>query len=387
VIRVNVTHLAVAAVAAVSACRPGPPPDQPPLGQLPTAVTTAEPSWLPFRVAAGKPVQQDPREVHLTDLRQLTFDGKAGAATWSPDGRRLLYEATQPGTSCSRIDQLDLDTGRIDRLPPGRGWAMGVVFGPRDSSHVLFAFTGAPGPQCVPPSERYRFDRLVLPTCDIYALDLPSGDLEPVISSPAYDGSLASTPDGAWVVLTSSRGGDPELYVARSDGSDLTKITDTPGYDGYAAYSPDGTKIVWLSERLAAEDIPAFRSQLAKGVVQPAKLSLMMAGARGQHPQVLVDDGAHNITPTFFPDSQRVLFASNRDGVPGQGSPNFELYAVDPDAPATAAGGPPLKRLTYYEGFDGAPAWSPDGRHVVFTSNRLAEKPGETNLFVAAWKE
>lgn len=386
--RLKSIHLVLAAAAACSACRPGTAVERPPLGQLPDAVTTAEPSWLPFRITVGKPAEADPRETHLRDLRQLTFDGKAGAATWSPDGGKLLYEATQPGTSCSRIDALDLRTGSAERLPPGRGWAMGVVFGPRDFDHVLFAFIAAPGPQCVQPSERYRFDRLVLPTCDIYALDLPTGDLEPVIGSPAYDGSLAATTDGTWLALTSSRSGDPELYVARSDGSELTRITASPGYDGQAAYSPDGTKLVWLSQRLAPEQIAAFREQLAGGVIEPSGLALMLAGARGQHPTVLFDDGAHNVTPTFFPDSRRVLFASDRDDDHANpGSANFELYAIDPVAPATAAGEPPLERVTYYEGFDGAPAWSPDGRYLAFTSSRLAERPGDTNLFVATWAD
>jgi Tol biopolymer transport system component len=350
-------------------------------------VTTAEPQWLPFRIHAGRSVPADEREIHLAELRQLTFNGTAGAATWSPDGKRLLFEATQPGTSCSRIDSLDLATGRVEQLPPGRGWAMSAVFGPAQSNQLLFAFTGAPGPQCVTPAERFRSERWALPNCDIYALDLSSGDLEPVISSPAYDAEVAATRDGSRIVLTSSRTGDPELYVARSDGGDVVRITDTAGYDGSAAFSPDGTRLVWLTERLESDEIEDFRERLNRNVLEPAKLSLVVAGHRGQHPVMLVDDGNHNITPAFFPDSRRIIFASNRDDDQRQPNSNFELYAVDLEGPVTVTGGPALRRLTFRDGFDGAPAWSPDGKYLAFTSSRLAQKPGQTNLFVARWVE
>jgi Tol biopolymer transport system component len=44
-----------------------------------------------------------------------------------------------------------------------------------------------------------------------------------------------------------------------------------------------------------------------------------------------------------------------------------------------------LERLTYNETFDGFPMFSPDGKKLVFASNRQAAKAGETNLFIAEW--
>jgi len=99
-----------------------------------------------------------------------------------------------------------------------------------------------------------------------------------------------------------------------------------------------------------------------------------------------VQNGKRNISPSFFADSRRVLFASNRDEGPSPDRPNFELYAIDPDGPATMTGGPRLERLTYHDGFDGAPRFSPDGRHLVFTSSRSATEPEATDLFVALWE-
>jgi Tol biopolymer transport system component len=37
--------------------------------------------------------------------------------------------------------------------------------------------------------------------------------------------------------------------------------------------------------------------------------------------------------------------------------------------------------------FNSFPMFSPDGKKLVFASNRNAKERGETNLFVADWKD
>ena len=44
-----------------------------------------------------------------------------------------------------------------------------------------------------------------------------------------------------------------------------------------------------------------------------------------------------------------------------------------------------LERVTYNESFDGFPMFSPDGKKLVFASNRNDAKPGDTNIFIADW--
>ncbi len=57
---------------------------------------------------------------------------------------------------------------------------------------------------------------------------------------------------------------------------------------------------------------------------------------------------------------------------------NFDLYAIDEN-------GDSLERITYFDGFDGFPMFSSDGKYLVFSSNRNQAKPGDTNIFICEW--
>jgi Tol biopolymer transport system component len=86
--------------------------------------------------------------------------------------------------------------------------------------------------------------------------------------------------------------------------------------------------------------------------------------------------GKASFAPYWFPDGKRIIFASNYDDPKGR---NFDLDAIDLD-------GNHLERITTNPTFDGFPMFSPDGSHLVFASNRLDAKAGDTNVFIADWK-
>jgi len=46
-----------------------------------------------------------------------------------------------------------------------------------------------------------------------------------------------------------------------------------------------------------------------------------------------------------------------------------------------------LERVTTNVTFDGFPMFSPDGKKLVFASNRNAAQSGDTNVFIADWVE
>jgi Tol biopolymer transport system component len=59
---------------------------------------------------------------------------------------------------------------------------------------------------------------------------------------------------------------------------------------------------------------------------------------------------------------------------------DFDLYLINSD-------GSGLERVTYNETFDGFPMFTHDGKKLVFASNRNGKVHGETNLFIADWKD
>ena len=102
-----------------------------------------------------------------------------------------------------------------------------------------------------------------------------------------------------------------------------------------------------------------------------------MMDADGSHQVQLTNNGAANFCPFFKPDMKKLIYASN---VNDPQKRNFDLYLVDLDTKQ-------VEQVTFDRTFDGFPMFSPDGTRLVFASNRGDERPGETNIFMAEWKD
>ena len=99
----------------------------------------------------------------------------------------------------------------------------------------------------------------------------------------------------------------------------------------------------------------------------------------GSQARQITSNGAANFAPYFLPDNKRLIFASNLGSANRR---NFDLYIIDPDSPADKR---QPRQITFSPVFEAFPMFSPDGKYLVFASNRNAKKIGDTNLFIAEW--
>ena len=153
---------------------------------------------------------------------------------------------------------------------------------------------------------------------------------------------------------------------------------------GGAFFSPDSQRIVYrASHPKNAEEVDAYQSLLKQNVVEPGNLELFIMNADGTGKFQVTDNGASNFAPFFHPDGQRIMFSSNvhsqqtKDAASSK-RPTFHLYLIDED-------GKNLERITRVGEFNSFPMFSPDGRRVVWVSNRHAKSRGEFNVFLADW--
>src|SRR5690606_13305299 len=99
------------------------------------------------------------RNVNMKNIRQLTFGGDNAEAYFSPDGRYLTMQVTDPdrGVDCDQIYMLDLSIGEpnhkdLKLISTGEGRTTCSFFLP-DNKHILYASTHQSNKECPPPTE------------------------------------------------------------------------------------------------------------------------------------------------------------------------------------------------------------------------------------------
>jgi TolB protein len=319
----------------------------------------------------------DSGEVHLANLRQLTFGGQNAEAYFSPDGKQLVFQRTEKDGGCDQEYIMNTDGSDMHRVSNGLGrTTCGYFYA--GGTRILYSSTAHISDSCPPPPDYSLGYVWPIPDFDVYTSKPDGSDLQRLTSSPGYDAESTLSPDGSTIVFTSTRDGDLDIYTMRVDGSDVRRLTRTLGYDGGPFFSPDGTLIVYRASRPATPQEEAdYKGLLAQGLVRPVRLEIWVMNADGSNQHQVTSLGGANFAPYFHPDGKRIIFASNYRDPKGR---NFDLVMVNLD-------GTDVTPITTDSDFDGFPMFSPDGRQLVFASNRHGSVPGETNIFIADWVE
>jgi len=319
---------------------------------------------------------RDPREVHLRHVRQLTFGGQNAEAYFSPDGRRLIFQSTRPPYTCDQIFLMNADGSDVHLVSTGKGKTTCGYFYP-DGEHVLYSSTHLAGPEC-PPRPDYSKGYVwgVYPSFQIFYSTARGKILKQLTQGPGYNAEATLSYDGKRIVFTSTRDGDLDIYTMDPDGYGVKRLTQDLGYDGGPFFSPDGQWIVYRAHHPTSQDeIARYKALLAEGLVEPLQMDLFVMRADGSERKKITQLGGASFAPSFFPDSRRIIFASNYEN---PHTSQFELYAIDRD-------GNHLERITQVGGFQAFPMFSPEGKRLVFASNRNSTQPHEINIFIADW--
>lgn len=351
--------------------RGGGAPAMPPPG-------VTKPPQSPKQIGAGKPfVKLFEGEKHLTHVRQLTFGGENAEAYFSPDGKKIIYQATPPGGGCDQQYVMDLATGDTKLVSSGKGRTTCGYYRWPQGDKIIYATTESGGAECPPkPDYSHGYVWPVYPTFDIVEANPDGTNAKPLITGTGYDAEMTWCHTGGKAVFTSSRDGDLELYAWDEATGKVKRLTNAPGYDGGAFYNADCSEIVWRALHPTGAALEEYKSLLAQNLVRPLHMELFVMKADGTDQRQITTNGAANFCPFFMPDGKRIIFASN---VNSKGF-DFDLWTIGKD-------GQGLERVTSAPGFDGFPVFSPDGKYLIWSSSRAKPDSHEMNLFIAEWKD
>jgi TolB protein len=174
------------------------------------------------------------------------------------------------------------------------------------------------------------------------------GVLENPTKSPSVSNMMpVFSPDGSKIAFVTNRDGTTEIYVMNRDGSNVRRLTNHPAYESTPTWSPNGQQIAFTSDRSGKPQIYIMNATDGSGV---RRLTVSESEA----------DRA-----TWSPAPFNEIAYSGRTSSNGFDIKVHEL--------ATGT----LRQITFGEGSNESPAYSPNGKHLAFTSTRA----GGTQVF------
>ncbi len=147
--------------------------------------------------------------------------------------------------------------------------------------------------------------------------------------------SPAFSPDGKEIYFTSYMDGDPQLYKVTIANGKITRVASYPGIIAAPAVSPDGQEIACV-------------------LTKDGNSEIYVLDTKGRIIKRLTYHWAIDTSPTWSPDGRFIAFSSDRSGYP-------QIYIMNSD-------GLDVHRLTYTGGYNDSPVWSHRSDRIVFVS-------------------
>jgi Tol biopolymer transport system component len=264
----------------------------------------------------------DQESFPLTDGRMNDW-----SPSWSPDGRAVYFVSNRGGGRDLWTQPVEEDgrpAGEPQRLTTGVGMQQ-AAFSP-DGRRLIYSRGG----------QQVNVWRVPI------LADRPAtwADAEQLTFEQAFIQFLDVSRDGQWLIFSSDRSGNQDLWKMPVGGGEFQHLTTNPTPDWHPRLSPDGERVVFYSYRSGNRDI-------------------WVKSAEGGPALQLTDDPARDVNAAWSPDGRTLAFSSLRSG-------NEDVWVVP------AEGGEP-RQLTDDPATDRNAEWSADGRWVYFVSTRSGE--------------
>ena len=201
------------------------------------------------------------------------------------------------------------------------------------------------------------------------------------------------SPDGKWLAFQGSQGDKHGLFMSRPDGSDITFLAplhDTnsplPGTGKDVTWSPDGKELAFISSTPGAEAAEAsgdpmvitrylYKPDAGEGMTRfndNQRLHIFVVDVSSKQIRQLTQGNTDEHSIDWSPDGKELLFVSNRE--PNQDEFfNYDIFAL-----RVADNG--IRRLTATESNEYDSLWSPDRKRIVYRGTRRGLTDRETTM-------
>jgi Tol biopolymer transport system component len=204
------------------------------------------------------------------------------------------------------------------------------------------------------------------PNFDVFLFERPGAAPRRLTTSDATDYNAVFSPDGRWVVFTSERSGNADLFALELERTGApVRLTSHPAMDDAAAFSPDGRRLAFVSTRDGNADIYIVPFAPGDTPGEPSAVNL-------------THRPGGDFNPAFSPDGQRIAYSRQDElwwGEDAQGKPeprNFvtHVYVMNVDGSdvrrISPSGTPFRIENVEFGRVAGSPVWSPDGRALYY---------------------
>jgi TolB protein len=225
-----------------------------------------------------------PNGTGLADL-----DSPEGSAdlAWSPDGKRIAFEADALGDGNLEVFVMNLDGTGLTPLTDAAEWDLWPAWFPSGQQLAFTSFrTGIPQiwvmnadgsdqhaltegdefaclqPNVSPSGQQivYQRESMIEPP-KVWIMNADGSDQHALTpAGPTQDVDAQWSPDGQRIVFSSNRFGSFEVFTMDADGLDVEQLTSMPGADANPTFSPDGQWIAWGRQTGATGDVWIMRA-------------------------------------------------------------------------------------------------------------------------------